>query len=51
MRHVAVVIAVTATAYTVSEMNFIGWGQVSTRSIPWPDPRVEGFIPITKEDR
>jgi len=49
--HVAVVIAVTATAYTVSEMNFAGWGHVNTRSIPWPDPHVEGFIPIRREDR
>ena len=48
--HVAVVIAVTPAAYTVSEMNFIGWGQVSTRVIAWPDRQVEGFIPLRQED-
>ena len=48
--HVAVVIAVTATTYTVSEMNFIGWGRVSTRVIAWPDPQIEGFIPLRQED-
>jgi hypothetical protein len=44
--HVAVVIAVGAGTYTVSEMNVIGWGRVSTRSVRWPDPYVEGFIPL-----
>jgi len=48
--HVAVVIAVTPTNYTVSEMNFIGWGRVSTRVIAWPDPQIEGFIPLRQED-
>ena len=48
--HVAVVISVNPGAYTVSEMNFIGWGRVSTRVIAWPDPRVEGFIPLRHED-
>jgi surface antigen len=48
--HVAVVIAVTPTTYTVSEMNFIGWGRVSTRVIPWPDPEIDGFIPVRPED-
>jgi len=48
--HVAVVIAVTPTTYTVSEMNFIGWGRVSTRVIAWPDPQIEGFIPLRQED-
>ena len=48
--HVAVVIALEPGAYTVSEMDFTGWGQVSTRSVPWPDPHLEGFIPLRKED-
>ena len=48
--HVAVVIAVGRGSYAVSEMNFVGWGQVSTRSIAWPDPRAEGFIPLRQED-
>ena len=42
--HVAVVVAVTATSYTVSEMNYKGLGVVDTRTVPWPDPQVEGFI-------
>ena len=44
--HVAIVIAVDPGSYTVSEMNAIGWGRVSTREIPWPDPHVQGFIPL-----
>ena len=48
--HVAVVIAVSSTTYTVSEMNFIGWGRVSTRTVTWPDPHLEGFIPLSKEE-
>ncbi len=44
--HVAVVIAVAPQSYAVSEMNFIGWGQVNTRTAGWPDPHVEGFIPL-----
>lgn len=48
--HVAVVIAVAPDAYTVSEMNYLGWGQVNTRTIPWPDPHLEGFIPVREED-
>lgn len=44
--HVAIVIAVSPSSYTVSEMNFLGWGEVNTRTIPWPDPHAEGFIPI-----
>jgi hypothetical protein len=43
--HVAVVVAVKADTYTVSEMNATGWGQVSRRDMPWPDPHVAGFIP------
>jgi len=27
-------------------LNYLGWGEVNTRNIPWPDPHVEGFIPI-----
>ena len=48
--HVAVVIAVGPSTYTVSEMDFTGWAQVSTRTAPWPDPHLEGFIPLRKED-
>ena len=48
--HVAIVVALTPTTYSVSEMNAIGWGEVSTRTIAWPDPHIEGFIPIRKED-
>jgi surface antigen len=44
--HVAIVIATAPGSYSVSEMNFIGWGQVSTRTVAWPDPQVEGFIPL-----
>ncbi|MHB8688117.1 MAG: CHAP domain-containing protein [Candidatus Dormibacteraceae bacterium] len=44
--HVAVVVEVSSTTYTVSEMNFIGWGEVDTRTVWWPDPHVEGFIPL-----
>ena len=43
--HVAVVVAVTPTTYTVSEMNYLSWGRVDVRTIAWPDPRVGGFIP------
>jgi len=49
--HVAVVIGVAAGLYTVSEMNFIGWARVSTRTVAWPDPHVEGFIPIQEGQR
>ncbi len=41
--HVAVVVAVTASSYTVSEMHVIGLGRVDIRTAPWPD-RVLGFI-------
>ncbi len=44
--HVAIVIAVSSSSYTVSEMNFVGWGEVNTRSAGWPDPHVSGFIPL-----
>jgi len=43
--HVAVVTAVTPASYTVSEMNYVGPGQVDTRTIRLPDPHVLGFIP------
>ena len=46
--HVAVVTALADSTYTVSEMNAAaGWGRVSTRTIRWPDPDVQGFIPRT----
>lgn len=48
--HVAIVIAVTPHSYAVSEMNAVGWGRVSTRVVPWPDPQVQGFIPISKPE-
>ena len=44
--HVAFVIAVSPATYTVSEMNFLGWGQVNTRTVPWPDHHLSGFIPF-----
>jgi hypothetical protein len=44
--HVAIVIALSSTSYTVSEMNFLSWGEVNTRSVGWPDPHVSGFIPL-----
>jgi hypothetical protein len=48
--HVAVVIAVSSTTYTISEMYFISFGEVNTRTIWWPDPHIQGFIPLSKED-
>ncbi len=44
--HVAIVIAVSPAAYAVSEMNFVGFGRVNIRTIGWPDPHLEGFIPF-----
>lgn len=43
--HVAVVTDVNLGTYTVSEMNSTGHGVVDARTIAWPDPHVEGFIP------
>ena len=48
--HVAIVIAVSDRAYTVSEMHVIGFGRVDSRAIWWPDPHVAGFIPLSQED-
>ena len=48
--HVAIVTAVSSRAYTVSEMHVIGFGQVDTRTIWWPDPHIAGFIPLSGED-
>jgi len=42
--HVALVVAITPTSYTVSEANYYGLGVIDTRSIAWPDPHVAGFI-------
>ena len=44
--HVAIVVGVGDTAYTVSEMNMFlpGSGTVDERTIGWPDSHVEGFI-------
>ena len=36
--------------YTISEMYVIAFGEVDTRTIRWPDPHVEGFIPLSKKD-
>jgi len=48
--HVAIVVEVTGSSYTVSEMNAVGWGRVSTRTIRWPDVQVQGFIPLPRQD-
>lgn len=48
--HVAIVIEVGAGSYTVSEMNAVGWGRVSTRTIRWPDWQVQGFIPLPRRE-
>ncbi len=48
--HVAIVTAASAHSYTVSEMHAPLWGRVSTRVIPWPDSRVQGFIPLSSPD-
>lgn len=44
--HVAVVVTVKPDRYTVSEMNAVGWGTVSFRTVAWPDAAVEAFIPL-----
>jgi CHAP domain-containing protein len=49
--HVAIVTAVGADTYTVSEMNAPVWGRVSTRVIAWPDPEAQGFIPVGGDER
>jgi len=43
--HVAIVTDVGLGTYTVSEMNYRGWGVVDARTVQWPDAHVEGFIP------
>ncbi len=43
--HVAIVIAVDAQSYRVSEMHAPDWGAVREREIAWPDPHALGFIP------
>jgi hypothetical protein len=48
--HVAVVTAASSTTYTISEMYVIAWGEVDTRTLRWPDPHIEGFIPLSEED-
>ena len=48
--HVGVVIAASTTTYTISEMYVIAFGEVDTRTLWWPDPHVEGFIPLNRED-
>ncbi|HEV8053976.1 MAG TPA: CHAP domain-containing protein [Candidatus Limnocylindrales bacterium] len=48
--HVAIVIGVSPRSYTVSEMNAVGWGQVSTRTLPWPDRQAQGFIPLSASE-
>jgi len=32
-------------------MNVTGWGQVDVRVIVWPDPHIEGFIPLSEDER
>ncbi len=49
--HVAVVVARGPHSYTVSEMRAPGWGEVTTREIAWPDPHVQGFIPLLATER
>lgn len=44
--HVGIVTAVTSNSYTVSEQNFKGAGIVDQRTIPWPDSKSAGFIPV-----
>ncbi len=48
--HVAVVVARRPHTYTVSEMNAPRWGEVTTREIAWPDPHLQGFIPLTSTE-
>jgi len=48
--HVALVIEVTASSYTVSEMNAVGWGRISTRTIRLPDAQAQGFLPLSDPD-
>jgi len=48
--HVAIVTAASSTTYTISEMYVIAWGEVDTRTLRWPDPHIEGFIPLSEED-
>ena len=43
--HVAIVIGVGQGSYRISEMNYRGLGLVDERTVPWPDPEVEGFLP------
>ncbi|TMB90731.1 MAG: CHAP domain-containing protein [Chloroflexi bacterium] len=42
--HVALVLRVTPSSYTVEEANYYGLGIIDTRTIAWPDPGVAGFI-------
>jgi surface antigen len=42
--HVALVVRVTPSSYTVEEANYNGLGIIDTRTIAWPDPGVAGFI-------
>jgi CHAP domain/Transglycosylase SLT domain len=44
--HVAIVKSVQSGSYTVSEQNYQGAGVIDERTIPWPDTRSAGFIPI-----
>lgn len=42
--HVGVVESVNDNTITISEMNYNGWGTVSTREIPKDSPVIKGFI-------
>jgi hypothetical protein len=44
--HVAIVTDVKPGSYTVSEQNYKGPGIIDSRTIPLPDSRSAGFIPI-----
>jgi hypothetical protein len=44
--HVGIVTAVTPNSYTVSEQNYKGAGIIDQRTVPWPDSRSAGFIPV-----
>ena len=42
--HVALVVGVSGGSFTVSEMNYVGFGKVDRRVLPTSDPAIKGFI-------
>jgi surface antigen len=46
--HVAYIVAVAANgqSYTISEANFRGLGIVDTRTVPYPDKDINGFLGV-----